>query len=259
MTRRFTLHGSHASFPAAPVEPRHVGLPESGEFGQTASDDAAQLWSNPGQALHLPENYEPGYAYPLIVWLHGAGSAEGELAHVLPQISNQNYIGLSLQGNLPVMNGKAEFTWSLEPELLLQTEQEILESVLQLRRTLRIHPDRIYLAGRGVGGTMALAVALNHPRRFAGVISLGGRCPELGQALANFRQLRNLRVLMSSVQQQGDAEQADLRAGLEALTDAGVSTTHLRYAGPVEDHVDALRDIDRFIMAAILRPTSAGK
>src|SRR5688572_11135042 len=40
--------------------------------------------------LVLPENYEPNYPYPLILWLHGAGGDERDVLDVLPKISMQN-------------------------------------------------------------------------------------------------------------------------------------------------------------------------
>ena len=35
----------------------------------------------PPQCLLAPQHYEPNYAYPLVVWLHGAGGDERELQH----------------------------------------------------------------------------------------------------------------------------------------------------------------------------------
>src|SRR5690348_7083348 len=45
----------------------------------------------------LPQNYEPGYSYPLIVWLHDQGCDAEEVDDVLPRISERNYLGVALQ------------------------------------------------------------------------------------------------------------------------------------------------------------------
>jgi hypothetical protein len=56
-------------------------------------------------ALFAPLHYEPNYAYPLIVWLHGAGGSEHELAERMPHVSPRNYLGLALRGPLPSSSG----------------------------------------------------------------------------------------------------------------------------------------------------------
>ena len=38
-------------------------------------------------ALFGPLHYEPNYAYPLIVWLHGPGGSERDLRQTMPMIS----------------------------------------------------------------------------------------------------------------------------------------------------------------------------
>ena len=43
--------------------------------------------------VFVPENYEPNYAYPLVVWLHDAGRSERDIVDVLPHISMRNYFG----------------------------------------------------------------------------------------------------------------------------------------------------------------------
>ena len=49
-------------------------------------------------ALFAPMHYTPGYAYPLIVWLHGHGGDERQLQRVMPSVSMQNYMAVALRG-----------------------------------------------------------------------------------------------------------------------------------------------------------------
>lgn len=44
--------------------------------------------------LFSPIHYEAGYAYPLIVWLHGPGDNENQLRTVLPLVSMRNHIAI---------------------------------------------------------------------------------------------------------------------------------------------------------------------
>ena len=43
-------------------------------------------------------HYAPGYAYPLIVWLHGSGSDERQLQRIMPLVSMQNYVAVAPRG-----------------------------------------------------------------------------------------------------------------------------------------------------------------
>ena len=46
-------------------------------------------------ALFAPLHYASGYAYPLIVWLHGSGSDERQLQRIMPLVSMQNYVAVA--------------------------------------------------------------------------------------------------------------------------------------------------------------------
>ena len=56
----------------------------------------------PSETCQMPEPYEPGYAYPLIVLFHGRGGNEDQVLRLAPKISNQNFIYLSLRGPEPL-------------------------------------------------------------------------------------------------------------------------------------------------------------
>ena len=53
-------------------------------------------------AFFAPLHYEANYAYPLLVWLHGAGDDESQLKRIMPLVSIRNYVGVSLRGPLRV-------------------------------------------------------------------------------------------------------------------------------------------------------------
>ena len=77
----------------------------------SATFDSGQSAVN--YALHVPDNYSPGYAYPLIVWFHDDGQNEQDVARCVPRISPQNYLGVGLRAPLPLRSGSpAAFRWS---------------------------------------------------------------------------------------------------------------------------------------------------
>ena len=66
----------------------------SQEAARTPGEPAAA--AAPGsQSLFVPLHYEPNYAYPLLVWLHGAGDCHRQLKQVMPHISMRNYVGVA--------------------------------------------------------------------------------------------------------------------------------------------------------------------
>src|SRR6516162_964991 len=89
----------------------------------------------------IPRQYEPNYAYPLLVLLHARGGDEEQLVRAMPALSWRNYIGLGLRGPEPVTKRDhlTGFGWGSEfeqPErrrarrLAACSEAEIVRRVL---------------------------------------------------------------------------------------------------------------------------------
>src|SRR5690606_12038181 len=72
-------------------------------------------------------------------------------------------------------------------------EDAIWRAIEDASERYSIHPDRVFLAGYGTGGTMARRVALRRPTAFAGCVSLGGRFPRGGGVLSNLQAARQLK------------------------------------------------------------------
>ena len=79
----------------------HCGLLPR-DIPETAFQIESALFSPPAQdttyALFAPLHYESGYAYPLIVWLHGRGNDERQLLRIMPQVSMRNYVAVAPRG-----------------------------------------------------------------------------------------------------------------------------------------------------------------
>ena len=72
---------------------------------------------------------------------------------------------------------KEGFGWEQADDHISQAEQRVFEAVEMTGRKLHIEPRRVYLVGFDCGGTMAFRLAMNHPERFAGVVSIDARLP----------------------------------------------------------------------------------
>src|ERR1700747_2553908 len=70
------------------------------------------------EARFIPRQYEPNYAYPLLVLFHARGGDEDQLVRAMPALSWRNYVGLALRGPEPVVKRDrlAGFGWSAEFE-----------------------------------------------------------------------------------------------------------------------------------------------
>jgi phospholipase/carboxylesterase len=201
--------------------------------------------------VFVPENYEPNYAYPLIVWLHESGRSERDIVEVLPMISMRNYLGLALRGTART-NGDAAntFSWSRTRNAGLQFEEQLHASVRQMRRDFHIHTERVFLVGAGEGGTMAWDLFLTRPQWFAGVAVLGGRFPWGRRPLRQFRSLCGKHALIVA-----DAHNAPSRAQAEQvgrlLYAAGLEVAVRAPASARASSRPLLRQVDRWIMRSI--------
>ena len=164
------FHRAAENRPPKPAQPGSEYGIESGLFSRPASQTP--------RALFAPLHYERNYAYPLLVWLHGPGADERQLMRIMPVVSMRNYVAVAPRG-LPILqpDGKEVWGWSQSPEQIQQAEQQILDCVEDAQRRFHIAPNRLFLAGFDSGGTMAFRLAMSYPRRFAGVLSIGGGFP----------------------------------------------------------------------------------
>jgi phospholipase/carboxylesterase len=147
--------------------------------------------------LFVPRSYEPGYAYPLIVWLHSDSSSEMELDGVMESLSTQNFVAIAPRGNVNSRGSERRFQWGQTLTDCAAAEDLVWESVHAAMSSLSIHPDRVFLAGFGGGATMAQWIGLKYPEQLAGVVSLSGAFPRAARALSNWKKARNLEVLFS--------------------------------------------------------------
>lgn len=166
---------------------------ESGLFTVPAGDT--------NHVLFRPLHYEAGYAYPLIVWLHGEGEDERQLLRIMPSVSSQNYVAVAPRG-MPLSGAdgseRCGFGWQPREARAPQAEERVLHGIELAAERCHIARHRVYLAGFDTGGTMAFRLALKRPEWFAGVLSLGGAFPRGGTPLGNLLAARKLRVFLAA-------------------------------------------------------------
>ena len=219
--------------------------PERFDLAQAAAD----LELPASARLVFPVHYEPTYAYPVILWLHGEGESERSADVALPRISERNYLGVALRGNVTHPTG---YGWSTDPTAQTQTLNEVLRVVSVIGDLFPIHQDRIYLAGVGTGGETALQLFLQSPLHFAGVMSLGGQFGSFAAPLTKFRELRGKRVLLGAKSDAAPAQLTDMVATGRLLYSAGLQVaTRVYPSNGVFPTPKVLRDLDHWIMASV--------
>lgn len=246
MTARFTLPSASSSPPAGggrvapeatavPAEKR--AAPEMAPAPVTVVDRLTE--GSELDDVFVPQGYEQNYAYPLIVWLHTNRPSRSELPRVMRQISDRNYLGTAVV---------------VDPE---RAEETVFDAVSQLRRRLHIHTERVYLAGAGDAGTLALQIGLNRPEWFAGIVALSAAFPESPRLLARYNDLRGKRVLLAVGQHAEPALLTDALFAQRLLWSAGLNVTARVHEGESAMTRGLLAEIDRWIMQPIEQPAMA--
>jgi phospholipase/carboxylesterase len=199
-------------------------------------------------ATFAPMHYEPGYAYPLVVWLHGSQGNEQQVRSVMPQISMRNYVAVAPRGTCEIRTDRQSFAWRQSAEAIDEAESRVLDSIAVASSRFNIHPDRIFLAGVGCGGTMALRTAWNHPERFAGVATFGGPLPMRNRPLRNVKSLRALPCLVATGRTSQHYPEPNVCRDLRLLHSAGCMVALRQYPCGDDLTTTMLSDLNRWVM-----------
>ncbi|MBR5454091.1 MAG: prolyl oligopeptidase family serine peptidase [Clostridia bacterium] len=147
--------------------------------------------------LYVPENYSEEYAYPLFLYLHGAGvRGDDNGAQVSESIQD-----LFLPRNTPIYDSIAVFplcdadslwantdwivdTYSIDETEISRNMVAVVELLDYLIETYSINTSRQYVTGISMGGYGTWDIIARFPDRFAAAAPIcGGGDPTKGEAL----------------------------------------------------------------------------
>ncbi len=202
-------------------------------------------------ALFAPLHYEPNYAYPLFVWLHGPNDDERQLQRIMPLLSIRNYVGVGPRGNVRVLHGRAGFGWNDSPEAIAIAEQHVFDAIETALSRYHTAPNRVFLAGLEGGGTLAYRVAAQCPERFAGVLSIGGAFPSAENPLTRLTHLRPVPLFVAQGRDSELYPVDRLCADLRLMHSAGLSITLRQYPCSDELNTQMLHDMDAWMMEIV--------
>lgn len=131
--------------------------------------------------LGLPENFDENKKYPVIIFLHGAGSRGTDPA---PLLANP-YFSETEVHNLDMV--------SFAPQCYADTWYDIFEELQEFIEFAIAQPycekDRVYLMGASMGGYATWQMAMSRPELFAAIVPICG-----GGMYWNAGRLKNMGV-----------------------------------------------------------------
>lgn len=227
----------------------------------------------------VPRQYEPNYAYPLLVLLHGKGGDEDQLVRAMPAVSRRNYVGLGLRGPVEVHKRDRPVGYSWGPEFdvpgrssfrtprplapaeqffralhepesdpMTRLEDGVFAGIRGIRGHLHVHSERIFLVGFGEGAAVAYRLGLSFPDRFAGVVAINGWLPSNFRALARFGALRDFPVLAVHGAWNSRVPLDQARRDVATLRAGGLQVAFQSYPCNHRLDQDMLADVDTWIM-----------
>lgn len=204
-------------------------------------------------AFFAPLHYEANYAYPLLVWLHGRKDDESQLKRIMPLVSTRNYVGVAVRGTMQIelAGGGRSYGWSQTAAHVARAEQRVFDAIELATGRYHVAPRRVFLAGFDAGGTMAFRLAMNHPERFAGVLSLAGEFPRSRMPLLRIGEARRMPVFLACGRASTSYSTDHVCTDLKLLYSAGMRVTLRQYPCSQQLSPWMLPDMDRWIMEQI--------
>lgn len=203
---------------------------------------------------YLPDSYEPGYAYPLVVLFHARGGNEEQVIRLAPRFSDQNFVFISLRGPEIVgrrKDGTTGYGWD-NTRISDKLGEYVELAVAFTRAEFHIHSERVYLAGIGEGAAAAYRAGFQLGDKVAGVIALNGGLPtNPGEPCFRPEQARNLRVFQARSAGNPDYPQAIADHDFRAMYSAGADIQYRTYKNGTKLMSGMFRDVNRWIIGNV--------
>ncbi len=212
-----------------------------------------RLFETPEKPAHrstfVPLHYERNYAYPLLIWLHSSGSDEQQLKQIMPKVSLRNFVAVAPRGMKDAESART--TWCQSLAGIEFAWDSVWQCMTRARKRFNIADNRVFIAGHGEGGTMAMRLAFSHPDHFAGVATLGGSFPRGLRPLGRISESRDLSVLLAHNRDGETYSESQACHDIRLLHSTGVSIMLRQYPGPDEINAVMLRDLNCWLMQEI--------
>lgn len=157
--------------PSAPQETTKVREPIVEDFQQRVFTDETQQNATLKYNLYIPAHYDSHKKYPLVLFMHDAGTVSPEIKATLVQgLGAVTFASPEWQAKHPCFVLAPQYdtiivddNYQYGPEL-----DRTIHLVQQLCRQYSIDTDRIYNTGQSMGGMTSIAMDVKYPDFFAG-------------------------------------------------------------------------------------------
>ena len=220
----------------------HSGVHDASLCGNRLSSDYCVQPQVEQDRVFLPLGYEPGYDYPLLVWLPQSNDAAFDLGRTMMRMSLRNYLAV-----VPAVPSDSE---------------SCFQAIDAMVDRYSVHPRRVYLVGIESGGINAFRLACQNPESFAGVVSVNGQFPVNEGLLGQFECVRSLPMMLCCDERASTANSSmarDVDTTLRLFHAAGgllslrVYRDKSKSRFPQVQLEDIVSDIDRWIMDEVCR------
>lgn len=154
----------------------HAGEPANGEQAAMKMKRKAEL--ELGYLLYVPKDYSKDKAWPLVVFLHGAGergtNVEKVKVHGLPRLiaEGKDFEFIVVSPQCP-----PDKWW-------VGMDSHIIALIDETMDKYNVDKDRVYLTGLSMGGYGTWSIGAGYPERFAAMVPIcGGGQPFLANKL----------------------------------------------------------------------------
>ncbi|MBY0525200.1 MAG: prolyl oligopeptidase family serine peptidase [Gemmataceae bacterium] len=202
--------------------------------------------------LLKPEDYDPKKAYPLVLFLHGAGERgtdnDKQLVHGVPDFvkNRKEYPCLLIAPQCPANVKWVDVDWGADshkqPAEMTEPMRLTLELIPALQKEFTIDTKRIYATGLSMGGYGVWDIVVRKPDLFAAAVPICGGGDE-----ATAKQIAKLPVWAFHGAKDGAVKVSRSRNMIDALKKTGGEPKYTEY--PNEGHgswVPAYRDAEMF-------------
>jgi predicted peptidase len=191
--------------------------------------------------LFVPPDYDPQQAYPLILFLHGAGERgsdnEAQLKHpqVLRLVTDEANPCFLFAPQCPRRQKWVDAPWDFRKPLKMPREPSLpmrltIELLAVLEGEFRIDPGRRYVTGFSMGGFGTFDLLARRPRDFAAAVPI---CGGVDESLA--ARIAHVPMWLFHGEKDRTVPVRCSRSAVEALQAAGADPKYTEYEGMEHD------------------------
>lgn len=174
--------------------------------------------------VQLPREYHHGRPYPVLFVLHQAIEKAADTMDRWSDLAHQNgYILVAPEW--PARGQLKESKYHFSPD----EHAAVLDTLRDMQRRFNVDTDRVFMAGVGQGGDMAMDVGLSHPDVFAGVVAMGVQPRYFTKAYANNAQYLPMYIVSGELA--SESPKAIRQVFLNSFIARGMPALYVEYKG----------------------------